>query len=77
MPMPGSIKTGTAPTLNNAKVIAKKSGDGGTMSAVRVPRMMPVATSPCAMASASALSSSNVIARCSDSPSGFTPRRGK
>ncbi len=40
-PMPGSISTGTAPTLNRANVSAKKSGDGGTMSTVRVPRPMP------------------------------------
>ena len=44
IPMPGSISTGTAPTLKRAKEAVKKSSDGGTISTVRVPRRMPMAS---------------------------------
>ena len=40
-PMPGSMRTGTAPVLNRAKNRAKNSSPGGTIRAVRVPRQMP------------------------------------
>ena len=39
--MPGSTRIGTAPTLNRAKVRAKNSRAGGTISTVRIPRPMP------------------------------------
>ena len=45
-PMPGSMKTGTAPALNRAKVRANSSGEGGTSSATRVPRTMPMRPQP-------------------------------
>ncbi len=41
MPMPGSISTGTAPALNSAKNMAKKSSPGVSINAVRVPATMP------------------------------------
>ena len=74
--MPGSMSTGTAASLNSANVSAKKSGDGGTINAVRIPREIPAAESPSAMASLSAFSSEKVMARCSLVPVGFTPRTG-
>ena len=74
--MPGSMSTGTAASLNNANVSAKKSGDGGTINAVRMPRTMPAAARPSAIASLSAFSSAKVMVRCSLVPVGFTPRTG-
>jgi len=52
-PMPGSMKTGTAPALKRAKVRANSSGDGGTSNATRVPRVMPTLSSPAAIQSLS------------------------
>ena len=50
-PIPGSIKTGTAPILKRAKVRAKNSRLGGTMTTVRVPRPVPDRSSPRAIMS--------------------------
>jgi hypothetical protein len=57
VPMPGSISTMTAPTLNSANVRAKNSRLGVTISTVRVPRRMPICSKPRASASLSAFSS--------------------
>ena len=46
LPIPGSISTGTAPTLKSAKTSAVKSRDGVTISTVRVPRTIPRASRP-------------------------------
>ena len=51
-PMPGSISTTTAPTLNRANVRAKNSRLGGTISTVRMPRPMPTCSRPWARTSA-------------------------
>jgi hypothetical protein len=40
--MPGSISTGTAPALNSANISRNSSGEGRTISTVRVPRTMPM-----------------------------------
>ena len=40
-PMPGSIRTGTTPALKSAKVRAKKSSPGLTMTAARAPARCP------------------------------------
>ena len=64
-PMPGSMKTGTAPALNRAKVTANSSGEGGTSSATRVPRTMPTVPSPAARRSLSRSSSRKVRERLS------------
>jgi FAD binding domain len=55
-PIPGSTPTSTAPTLNRANAKAKKSRLGGTMKAVRTPRLMPTCWSPSARVSLSASS---------------------
>ena len=60
-PIPGSIMTGTAPILNSAKVSAKNSVLGGTISTVRVPAVMPAPRSAHAALSHAASSSAPVI----------------
>ena len=55
--MPGSTSTGTAPALNSANISRKNSGDGRTITTVRVPRVMPCFANPAAIASLRASSS--------------------
>ncbi len=45
-PMPGSIRTGTAPSFKSAKVRLKNSSPGLTISTVRVPHPMPSRLKP-------------------------------
>ena len=52
-PMPGSIRTGTTAALKSAKVRAKKSRPGLTMTAARAPFSMPDSASPHAILSLS------------------------
>ena len=74
--MPGSISTGIAPTLNSANVSEKKSIDGGTISAARVPRVIPAFTKPWAIRSESVLISAKVSVVYWLGPSYFTAPRG-
>jgi hypothetical protein len=60
VPMPGSMRTGTAPALKMAKNSAKNSRLGVTIRTVRMPRVMPMASSPAAMTSLSSSSWRNV-----------------
>ena len=60
IPMPGSISTGTAPALNSAKVSAKKSRLGRTISTVRTPGPIPALSNPRASKSLSVSSWRNV-----------------
>ncbi len=56
-PIPGSIRMGTAPILSSAKVRAKKSRSGGTISVVRMPGPIPSPASRAAVVSVRSSSS--------------------
>ena len=63
-PMPGSIKTGTAPHLKSAKVTANSSGEGGTSRAVRTPLLIPILSKPAASLLLQSSSSRKVSVLC-------------
>ncbi len=60
-PMPGSIRTTTAPTLRSAKTKLIKSGPNLTSMTIRMPGLTPICCRPAAMEDVWISSSANVI----------------